>query len=222
MYILTQRILIRERPDDSCNGIAALLLTLNLCGKKMIVRGQSGAGKSTLVKAIKGEILGALDNIGAPENYRHAISDMSQDIGEKLPSSKVTIRQYFWNEPNDARITSYLTRVFDTGEYDQWMSTIGGLDNHLDGRISGGQKKRLILATRAYDIDLNGKDIIILDEPEQGSDPETAVRVLKWFFEQYSNKTIIMISHMCQCQLRQLGIEWDYKLNVQDGVVSAY
>ena len=51
-------------------------------------------------------------------------------------------------------------------------------DAQLNEILSGGQKSRLCLATRCYEIEKFGKKIFVLDEPEQGSDPETAISVI--------------------------------------------
>lgn len=194
-------------------------------GVKILIRGSSGDGKSTLINGITGKIPGVQFNYGSPENYYHNTADMYQDIRENLPSSKVTVRDYFQDESNNALIEQYIKLTFKPNEYIKWignLSTDNPFDVHINNKISGGQKSRLILATRAYEIDKNKKNIIILDEPEQGSDTNTIIMVLSKFFERYHDKTIIMISHMCPCQLNTLNITWDYELNVSNGVVSSY
>jgi ABC-type transport system involved in cytochrome bd biosynthesis fused ATPase/permease subunit len=195
-------------------------------GVKILIRGSSGHGKSTLLNGINGKILGVSFNIGTPENYYHDTVDMYQEIREKLPSSKITIRDYFQDEPDNALIEFYLRNVFEDNEYNNWVksiNTIGDIhiyDTYIDNKISGGQKSRLILATRAYEVDIKKRHIIILDEPEQGSDPATSIKVLNWFFKRYHDKTIIMVSHLCDCQLKKLTIDWNYNLLVENGSVN--
>ena len=65
----------------------------------------------------------------------------------------------------------------------------------------------------------NHKQVLILDEPEQGLDPIIGVRVIQNIFNMFQHKTIIMISHICDCQLTKLNIKWKYKLNIVDGLI---
>lgn len=205
-------------------------------GIKILIRGKSGGGKSTLLDGILGKIGGVCLNVGSPSNYYHTVADMFQAIGKKIPTSKVTIRDYFKDEPSNAVIEGYMRESFPGKEYDDWIGMLGAtnragddirininahpFDIHFDERISGGQHMRLILATRSYEVDTTGKQIIVLDEPEQGSDPDTIVHVMNRFLTKHVDKTIIMISHMCKCQMSQLQIKWDLKLHVNGGVVN--
>jgi ABC-type transport system involved in cytochrome bd biosynthesis fused ATPase/permease subunit len=191
-------------------------------GVKIFIRGASGSGKSTLMNGITGKIAGVDFNIGEPKNYYANTADMYQDIREKLPSSTITIRDYFQDECDNKIIEFYIKSVFQADEYKFWINMLSNkithvFDTHLNDRISGGQKSRLILAMRSYEIDIKKKDIVILDEPEQGSDSDTIIWVLNQFFTRYHDKTIIMVSHMCKCQLNQLQIAWDYKINIDNG-----
>lgn len=70
-------------------------------GEKIYIDGPTGGGKSTLVKAILGLISGANTNRGKPENYYHHVVNYFQEIKEKLPSSEISIRDYFKDETND-------------------------------------------------------------------------------------------------------------------------
>ena len=63
------------------------------------------------------------------------------------------------------------------------------------------------------------KQVLILDEPTQGSDPDVAMWVLNNVFTRFNNKTIIMITHMCGCQLKRLGIDWTHQLEITNGIV---
>ncbi len=94
------------------------------------------------------------------------------------------------------------------------------LDVEILERLSGGEKTRLALATRIYQMITNpDKKIIILDEPEQGSDPEIAIKVIRNIFELFPDKMIIMVSHICECSLYKLNIKWHHRLNINQGIV---
>ena len=98
---------------------------------------------------------------------------------------------------------------------------INPLDIDIAERISGGEKTRLALATRIHQMLVKpNKQILILDEPEQGSDPEVAMRVIGNIFNLFKDKTIIMVSHICECQLDKLGIKWDNKLSIHQGIIN--
>jgi ABC-type Mn2+/Zn2+ transport system ATPase subunit len=193
-------------------------------GVKILIRGTSGGGKSTLMNAITGKIKGVTFNYGSSSSYYGYTVDMYQDIREQVPSSRVTVRDYFQDEPKDSKISEYIKLVFSDKEYKDWTDLLGDkgtnpYDVHMNNRISGGQKTRLLLATRAYEYDKYGKDIIILDEPEQGSDPDTIVDVMNKFCKRYDDATIIVVSHMCECQLKRLHIKWNHKLMLTGGKI---
>jgi energy-coupling factor transporter ATP-binding protein EcfA2 len=191
-------------------------------GAKILIQGGTGSGKSTLIDGITGKTPGVTMSFGAPENYYHCTVDMFQGIRSKLPSSGVTIRDFFSEEPSDAVIMEHLAVTFMPDELVRWLALLGTdnanpFDSNLNERLSGGQKSRLILATRSYMAE--GKNIIVLDEPEQGSDGPVIVSVLNRFIAKHRLKTVVMITHMCQCQLDQLQVHWDASLYVQAGVV---
>ncbi len=207
-------------------------------GCKTLIKGPTGHGKSTLINGLTGKIPGVELNYGKPENYYHATAEMYQNIREKTPSSKVTLRDYFRGEKDDYLIIKCLEPCFDTEELNKLFKALRDQDsdknkeldieaqvekvNPLDCRLneipSGGQKSRLCIATRIYDMKKNNKSMLILDEPEQGSDPEMAVKVLQNVCQMFD--TIIVVTHMCDCQLAKLGIKWTNQLEVLNGIVS--
>jgi energy-coupling factor transporter ATP-binding protein EcfA2 len=102
---------------------------------------------------------------------------------------------------------------------------------NIKNKISGGEKARLALATRIYKMlitkNINDHRILILDEPEQGSDSEVAEKILNNFIKlcrkelieneypkivkicrEYKNDTtLIIISHLCNCIIEKLHHE---------------
>jgi len=216
-------------------------------GIKIIIQGPSHHGKTTFIAGLVGDIQGVVMNIGKPENYNHTVANMFQTIREKLPSSKVTIRDWFKNESNNELIEECINDTFMRGELDDLKNALldtltesnkdeinnnaiiiditsteptHPFDIELQEIPSGGQKSRLCLATRLYELKKYGKEILILDEPEQGSDPSTSVEIINHIFKKYNDKSIIMISHMCVCQLKQINVNWDLQLGVKNGIVS--
>src|SRR5207247_7434585 len=70
------------------------------------------------------------------------------------------------------------------------------LDIEIDNKISGGETTRLALSTKIYTLIKNNKQILILDEPEQGCDPSQAYEVIGSILKTFPKKTIIIISHL--------------------------
>ena len=200
-------------------------------GMKIMIIGKTGSGKSTFLEALTGKIKGVTMSNGNPENYYHNMSDMYQNIREKMASTKVTIRDFFKGEIDDNLIRECLLDTFDEQELEQWLNALDNktdsedkdtfvidldenikknpFDKELDEKLFGGQKSRLCLATRCYEILKFKKQVFIMDEPEQGSDSDTIIRVVNHLFDKYKNCTIIMITHMCNCQRKQLKVNWD-------------
>lgn len=82
---------------------------------------------------------------------------------------------------------------YEKKSHDAWLDiNLGEI-----GTLSGGEKTRLILAMQLYDVIVKNKSILILDEPEQGSDPPIAYKLLKNVTKFYSDKAmIVIISHL--------------------------
>jgi ABC-type transport system involved in cytochrome bd biosynthesis fused ATPase/permease subunit len=91
------------------------------------------------------------------------------------------------------------------------------LDIEINERHSGGQKTRLVLATKLYRLYKSNAAGLILDEPEQGTDPWMAYEIIKRIHTSLPDKLIIIISH-----LEKIGeFDWfNVKLRVNNGIVS--
>ncbi len=213
-------------------------------GSRILIQGPTGGGKTTLVDGIIGKLEGVEFNEGQPGNYYHTVADMFQNIREMI-SVDISIRDYFKEEPNDDLIMECLELTFDLSEIQniinslsnklndpttKWLydfyaeqaptRRITALDVRLDDILSGGQKSRLCLASRCYELIRFNKQMLVMDEPEQGSDSETAIRVLNRIFARFPDIAIICVSHMCQCQIDALRVNWTSKINVTDGNVT--
>ncbi len=212
-------------------------------GSRILVQGPTGGGKTTLVDGIIGKQDGVEFNDGMPGNYYHTVADMFQNIREMI-SVDISIRDYFKEEPNDDLIMECLELTFDPSEIQNITSSLAekltdpatkwlydfyaeqaptrkitALDVRLDDILSGGQKSRLCLASRCYELIRFQKQMLVMDEPEQGSDAETAVRVLNRIFARFPNVAIICVTHMCKCQIAALRVIWTTKIHVSNGTV---
>jgi ABC-type multidrug transport system fused ATPase/permease subunit len=184
-------------------------------GNVYIIGGLSGAGKSTFVRGLLGFISGVNFSTNLhPLSYRKKIKYMCQDTRGTVPTSKTTIRELFYDEPNDERILN----VLNTVELTEWYTNIlrKNLDTPIEEKISGGQKTRLCLAIILYKARKENAQWLILDEPDSGLDPELAPRLLKRVLNDFSDMTIFLIVHICHCKLRELGVKnyWHVENNV--------
>jgi len=159
------------------------------------------------------------------------MADMYQNIREKMPSSQITVRNWFKDEPNDSKIKESLELCFRENELKNLYAALCGngikktlnpFDSNIKEILSGGQKSRLCLTTRLYEIISSNKEFLILDEPEQGSDAKMIEWVLNNIFYRFKNKRIIMITHMCQCRIKELHVDWTHQLKVQGGLIKEF
>ena len=149
--------------------------------------GPNGAGKTTLIEIIEGIISPTSGTVlykGAPRK-----ADFKQEVGIMFQQTA---------------LLSFLT-VADTLKtfgrlYDQTESLdalirlchLGDVTTQLNDKISGGQKQRLLLALAL----LNRPELIFLDEPSTGLDPQARRnlwRIIKTVKSQ--GRTIVLTTH---------------------------
>lgn len=165
-------------------------------GKSYAFLGCNGAGKSTTINMIAGildkdfgEIIIQGENIDDNKNqfknhlglvFQNSVLDKKLTVYENLMNkamlyglSKEKIKQNISNLAKELDFESYLNRPIE--------------------KLSGGQARRIDLA-RAL---VHNPDILILDEPTTGLDPQT--RKLVWKFinnlQKTTNLTIVLTTH---------------------------
>jgi len=208
---------------------------------KVLIQGPSGHGKSTFLKGIFGLIKSSINfSYGSGIQYYHSVSDYFQEIKERMPSSKVSLRNYFKEEQNNEVIRYYLLQAWGEKEYGRIIDSIKSkkesdtnsetdllitidqlheYDLLINEKLSGGQKSRLILWTRGYNVDQNNKEIIILDEPCPDVDFDGYIDNLKRFYQKYNHCAIFLIGHLCDCKRKSLDIKFDMELWIEDGII---
>jgi len=176
-------------------------------GDVIVLSGPSGCGKTTLIKGLLGQIEGIIYDNGYPsDSYISKIAYMRQNIREVTPMVKVTLRNLF-SDDSDCNL---IKKVLNYAKIYDWFQN--QMNENLDIPIgelctpSGGEKTRICFAMTLYRLEKNKCSWLILDEPEQGLDPELAPDMLTTAFKQYPEISIIMITHLCDCRMKTLNI----------------
>jgi len=155
--------------------------------------GPNGAGKSTsigmmcgLVKPDSGNLLINGHSGHYPEEIRNMIGLCPQEIilWPKLTCFEqlVFIGQMYGMSLRKARLTSK-----------NLLAKMGLLEkrNRLASTLSGGMKRRLNLCLAL----VHDPEIIVLDEPEAGLDPQSRIMVREFIRELGKTKTVILTTH---------------------------
>ena len=181
---------------------------------RIVLSGPSGCGKTTFIKGILGHIEGITYNTEKPsDSYISKIAYMRQNIRSVTPMIKVTIRNLFSDDTDN----NLIRKVLDYAKILHWFENI--MNKNLDIPIgelctpSGGEKTRICFAMTLYRLEKNQCKWLILDEPEQGLDPELAPEMLASAFEKYPDISIIMITHLCDCRMKVLNITHKWTIN---------
>ena len=164
-------------------------------GSYLGIIGENGSGKSTLVKGILG-----LKKQAAGEIRLH-LPDAQKGMGY-LPQQQTMKKDFpasVWEVVLSGRLSQlsfpYRYRKVDR-EYAEHMLqflSLSSLKNHAFRELSGGQQQRVLLA-RAL---AAGSQVLVLDEPTAGLDPEGRDEILGLVEKLHKNKkiTVILVSH---------------------------
>ncbi|MFF8770156.1 thiol reductant ABC exporter subunit CydC [Kitasatospora sp. NPDC015120] len=168
-------------------------------GHRVALLGASGSGKSTLVAALMRFVpyeAGSI-RVGGRElrdcagaDVRRVITGMTQDahvFHTTIRANLLLARPGATDE--ELREAARRARLLDWIESlpDGWETVLGG-----DGAtVSGGQRQRLLLA-RAL---LADPPVLVLDEPTEGLDPDTAAAVLADVLDATRGRTTLLVTH---------------------------
>lgn len=167
-------------------------------GKTTGIVGTTGCGKTTIIHLLlklfngySGKIL--FDGIELKEYDTDSIRDKIVYISQDPHIFRSTIRDNIDlnGTLSDVEINSIIKKV-------NLENLVGSMEKGLDTKIgkdlsdfSGGEKQRIAIA-RSLALKSN---IIIFDEITSALDPENEKIVIDTLFENFSNKTMIIISH---------------------------
>ncbi|MCM2393256.1 thiol reductant ABC exporter subunit CydC [Streptomyces albipurpureus] len=191
---------VRHRPGGApaLDGVSLRLPP----GRRVVLLGASGSGKSTLIAALMRFVpyeAGSIRVGGretrelsecAASDVRRVITGVTQDahvFHATIRANLVLARP----EATDAELCAVArrARLLDWIESlpNRWDTLLSG-----DGAtMSGGQRQRLLLA-RAL---LADPPILVLDEPTDGLDPETAAAVLADILDATRGRTTLLVTH---------------------------
>ena len=158
-------------------GEIKALKNLNLKIKKGEIfgfLGKNGAGKTTTIKCLMGILT---PDSGKIEVEGISIQEFPIDVKQKMGYVPEKIGLYEGLTPRE--IVEYLGRFHQINEMDlkeksQELFEIFGLEKHLEKKIehlSMGLKKRVALVCSL----VNNPELLVLDEPMSGLDPESTV-----------------------------------------------
>lgn len=188
-----------------------------------------------------------------PKNYQSSIALMYQSIKEDIDVQKLTLREIFdgtndsklierlfdcacvgnWverlknkNQKNDNKTEKKnINNVAINIENIEEKEDIYWLDIELSeiGTLSGGEKTRLIIARQLFECITKNKKILVLDEPEQGTDPPISYKMIKNIIDNFSSRAmIIIVSHLERFggnynTINTSGIHFNQTALVKDG-----
>ena len=166
--------------------------SLEVHGGVLGLLGPNGAGKTTLMQMIatitrptSGRItFQGTDIAKDPESIRWRLGYLPQDFGVYDNLTAVEFLTYFASLKgihNRARVAEMLEVVN--------LHTVG---NRTVGGFSGGMKQRLGIAQAL----INNPEILIVDEPTAGLDPEERVRFRNILSDVGSSKLVILSTHI--------------------------
>ncbi|MBC3872156.1 ABC transporter ATP-binding protein [Undibacterium flavidum] len=154
--------------------------------------GHNGAGKTTLMQMIatltrptSGEIIfQGVDIVKAPDAIRTRLGFLPQDFGVYPNLSALEFMQYFaaLKGVRDPERIRYLLELVNLTEHAQRSAAA----------FSGGMRRRLGIAQAL----LNDPDILVVDEPTAGLDPEERLRFRNLLSDLGEEKLVIMSTHI--------------------------
>lgn len=161
------------------------------CGVVGLI-GHNGAGKTslmqmiaTLTKPTSGQIVfQGIDILKHPDAIRTRLGFLPQDFGVYPNLSALEFMQYFaaLKGVRDPERISYLLELVNLTEHAQRSASA----------FSGGMRRRLGIAQAL----LNDPDILVVDEPTAGLDPEERLRFRNLLSELGNEKLVIMSTHI--------------------------
>ncbi|HKB78854.1 MAG TPA: ABC transporter ATP-binding protein [Thermoanaerobaculia bacterium] len=167
-------------------------VSLSIGGGVLGLLGPNGAGKTTLMQMIAtitrptgGRILYRDTDIAkSPDALRRRLGYLPQDFGVYDNLTAIEFLRYF----------AALKNVHDRGRIDRMLELVNlhTVARRAIGGFSGGMKQRLGIAQAL----INNPDLVIVDEPTAGLDPEERVRFRNVLSDLGAGKLVILSTHI--------------------------
>ena len=158
-----------------------------------VITGHNGSGKSTLIKLImgidrptSGRVLFNGEDITDATVTERALKGFTIAFQQPVRFKGITVRDL---------LGAACRKKLATGEACNFLYTVGlcakdYIDRPVDGTLSGGELKRIELATSLA----KGGEVFLLDEPEAGIDL-WSFDELVGVFDKLRDKTVVIVSH---------------------------
>lgn len=180
----------------------SVLKNINLTigrGEFIGLMGNNGSGKTTLIQNIMG-LIGKNKGViiyqfNGSKMYKKNTSELSENIGYVFQNpNHMIFGNTVWDEVmiGPKNFNKNLQAAVNKASN---LLTLGGLSNYIHTHpmlLSYGEKRRLNLAAiLSYD-----PELIILDEPFIGQDPENVLKIIKYLLQVISiGKSVLMVTH---------------------------
>ncbi len=155
--------------------------------------GPNGAGKTTSINMICGLMPPTAGRIEFTEHGSQKIGDVKSILGycpqENIYYPKLTCREQMIFIGNIYGLTQK-TSKFRTDELLNHLG-LSEKSNVLAHKLSGGMKRRLSICLSL----IHDPEILVLDEPEAGLDPQSRLMVRDFILSFANKKTIILTTH---------------------------
>lgn len=204
------------------------------CGCVFGFIGPSGAGKTTFIKAVfvgDDDAKVKLSTNKLPQNYFHLVSWLYQEIRGNMKVNKLTVSEVF-NHSRDKKLINKCVQIAKVGKPIERLKDKvkelkkSWIDIEISeiGAMSGGEMTRFAISRQIYEVFEKNLKFLILDEPEQGTDPPVAYQMIHDIVSELRSKcVIVIISHLEKYGLDSDGgnIDWTKRFYVNNGIVKS-
>lgn len=190
--------------NDMVEAVANINLNINDKDEFVAICGQTGSGKSTLIQHVNGLLIptdGAIDVLGSVITPKKRKNPKMKPIRKKI-GFVFQFPEYQLFEETVLKDIMFAPKNFGLTDEEAKRNAMEavkllGIDEKILNKspfnLSGGQMRKVAIAgILSYN-----PDVLILDEPTRGLDPEGVKEIMALFYEIHRkmHKTIIMISH---------------------------
>ncbi len=187
----------RWRPDgpDVLRGVSLVVPA----GQRVVITGPSGSGKTTLAMVLlrfldpaAGTVtLGGVDITTMDGDALRTVIGLCAQDAHIFDSTLAANLRLARPEASDAELREALRRARLLDWADSLPDGLGTAVGEHGARLSGGQRQRLALAR----VLLADFPVVILDEPAEHLDEETAAALTRDLLEETCDRTVLLISH---------------------------